>query len=39
MDRRVPGDGEWAWIGCSIVIGLLLCEIVGALFALARLLA
>jgi hypothetical protein len=39
MYDRLGGDGEWSWLGCLIVIGLLICEIAGALWVLMRLLA
>jgi len=39
MDHRLVGDGDWSWLGCLIIVGLLLAEIVASLCILVRLLA
>ena len=38
MDHRLVGDGDWSWLGCLIIVGLLLAEIVYSLWILAELL-
>jgi len=39
MAGGLQGDGDWSWLGCLIVLGLLVCEIMGALWVLVKLLA